>query len=144
MYLYCQNCQFQTSRQLCSRNFKRNSFENMFQSSHIYFTQCNTHLDKYKKSFKKYFANILMHDTTFRITSKFLPSSNSKNDACFFPKWNISKIRECFDQWSCHCVINSNNYMLIDEKCFRLLIILLIISWCSILHLFHIKKKSSV
>ena len=60
MYLYCQNCQFQTSRQLYSRNFKRNSFENMFQSSHIYFTQYKANLNKYKKSFKKYFANICM------------------------------------------------------------------------------------
>ena len=84
MYLYCQNCQFQTSRQLYSRNFKRNSFENMFQSSHIYFTiQCNTHLNKYKKSFKKYF---FLHDTTFRFTSKFLPRSNSKKMILvFFP-----------------------------------------------------------
>ena len=135
MYLYCQNCQFQTSRQLYSRNFKRNSFENMFQSSHIYFTLISTNTRNLPKSI------FLMHDTTFRFTSKFLPSCISKNDACFFPKWNISKIRECFDQWSCHCVINSNNYMLIDEKCFRLLIILLIISWW-ILHLFHIKKSS--
>ena len=33
-----------------SRNFERNSLENMFSSSHIYFTQCNL---KNKTSFKK-------------------------------------------------------------------------------------------